>query len=204
MRKTKEQAEQTRQKILNAARKMFFQNGVAKTSLEHIAKEAGVTRGAIYWHFKDKTALFFALQQSACVPIDEGMQKIFKNPQYQNPLDAIEAALQFFFSTIQTRQSAKEMFSIMALKCEYVMDFENVIDHLMQPARHFLKTLEFFYQQAAVQNLLKKDSNPNFFALDTMIFVNGLTNYLASNENAYWQTNVEKLIKMHMQLRRNV
>lgn len=37
-----------------------------------------------------------------------------------------------------------------------------------------------------------------------MIFVNGLVNYLASNENAYWQTNVEKLIKMHMQLRRNV
>lgn len=97
MRKTKEEAEQTRQKILNAARKMFFQNGVAKTSLEHIAKEAGVTRGAIYWHFKDKTALFFALQQSACEPIDEGIQKIFKNPQYQNPLDAIEAALQFFF-----------------------------------------------------------------------------------------------------------
>ena len=78
MRKTKEEAEQTRQKILNAARKMFFQNGVAKTSLEHIAKEAGVTRGAIYWHFKDKTALFFALQQSACVPIDEGIQKFLK------------------------------------------------------------------------------------------------------------------------------
>lgn len=96
------------------------------------------------------------------------------------------------------------MFSIMALKCEYVMDFENVIDHLMQPARHFLKTLEIFYQEASAQNLLKQNADPNFFALDTMIFVNGLVNYLASNENAYWQTNVEKLIKMHMQLRRNV
>lgn len=112
MRKTKEEAEQTRQKILNAARKMFFQNGVAKTSLEHIAKEAGVTRGAIYWHFKDKTALFFALQQSACVPIDEGIQKIFKNPQYQNPLDAIEAALQFFFPLFKRAKAPRKCFPL--------------------------------------------------------------------------------------------
>lgn len=78
MRKTKEQAEQTRQKILNAARKMFFQNGVAKTSLEHIAKEAGVTRGAIYWHFKDKTALFLHCNKARACRLTKAFKKFLK------------------------------------------------------------------------------------------------------------------------------
>ena len=49
MRRTKEQAEQTRTSILASAEILFLEKGVAHTSLEHIAKHAGVTRGAVYW-----------------------------------------------------------------------------------------------------------------------------------------------------------
>lgn len=61
-RKTKQQAEETRQEILDAAIKTFSERGVSATSLADIAKAAGVTRGAIYWHFKNKVDLF----QQAC------------------------------------------------------------------------------------------------------------------------------------------
>lgn len=37
---------------------VFLTAGVSSTSLGEIAKAAGVTRGAIYWHFKDKSDLF--------------------------------------------------------------------------------------------------------------------------------------------------
>lgn len=47
-RKTKQQAEETRQEILDAAIKTFSERGVSATSLADIAKSAGVTRGAIY------------------------------------------------------------------------------------------------------------------------------------------------------------
>lgn len=57
-RKTKQQAEETRQEILDAAIKTFSERGVSATSLADIAKSAGVTRGAIYWHFKNKVDLF--------------------------------------------------------------------------------------------------------------------------------------------------
>ncbi len=57
-RKTKEQAQATRQHILDVALRLFSQQGVSSTSLAEIAKAAGVTRGAIYWHFKDKSDLF--------------------------------------------------------------------------------------------------------------------------------------------------
>lgn len=57
-RKTKQEAQETRQYILDVALRLFSQQGVSSTSLGEIAKAAGVTRGAIYWHFKDKSDLF--------------------------------------------------------------------------------------------------------------------------------------------------
>ncbi len=201
MRKTKEEAEQTRQKILESARRMFFKNGVAKTSLENVATEAGVTRGAIYWHFKDKTELFFALQKDICDPVDEAMQKIFDSSA-KNPLDTIARAIQCFFKKMETDTRTKEMVSVMATKCEYVGEFEGVIHVLMQPERHFLHTLETFYQKAQEKNLLKEGMSPHFLARDTLIFVNGLVNHLSFREGEEWQPFVEKLIAMHIDFRR--
>ena len=58
---TKEHAEITRKKLLKAGLKVFSEKGFAATRLEDIAKEAGVTRGAIYWHFNNKLNLFCEL-----------------------------------------------------------------------------------------------------------------------------------------------
>ena len=58
MRKTKEEAYQIRCNLLDAALTVFYERGVAQASLDEIAKAAGVTRGALYWHFKNKEDLF--------------------------------------------------------------------------------------------------------------------------------------------------
>jgi AcrR family transcriptional regulator len=60
-RKTKEEAEQTRLRILTAAEAVFCRQGVAASSLHDIARRAGVTRGAVYWHFANKEALLATL-----------------------------------------------------------------------------------------------------------------------------------------------
>jgi len=53
-RTAKQEAQATRNAILEAAGRVLPARGIARTSLLDIAKEAGVTRGAIYWHFTDK------------------------------------------------------------------------------------------------------------------------------------------------------
>lgn len=58
MRKTKEDAELTRQNLLDAAFRLFLENNYDRTSLEEICKMAQVTRGAAYWHFKNKYEIF--------------------------------------------------------------------------------------------------------------------------------------------------
>ena len=61
VRKTKEDTEQTYTALLDAAERVFKDKGVAAATLNDIAGAAGMTRGAIYWHFKDKEELFDAL-----------------------------------------------------------------------------------------------------------------------------------------------
>ena len=61
VRKTKEEAQETRNAILDAAERVFQERGVSHTSLAEIATAAGVTRGAIYWHFANKSDVFDAL-----------------------------------------------------------------------------------------------------------------------------------------------
>lgn len=59
--RTHAEALETKQNILKAAQKIFTQKGFAKASLSDIAREANVTRGAIYWHFENKNELLAAL-----------------------------------------------------------------------------------------------------------------------------------------------
>jgi AcrR family transcriptional regulator len=61
-RKSKEESEHTYNTLLDAATELFIRQGVmAKTTLNEIASAAGMTRGAVYWHFDNKDAVIKAL-----------------------------------------------------------------------------------------------------------------------------------------------
>ena len=60
-RRTADEAEQTRQAIVGAAHDLFAADGFAATSTAAVVEAAGVTRGALYHHFADKTDLFRAV-----------------------------------------------------------------------------------------------------------------------------------------------
>ena len=71
-RRTKEDAAATRNGLIDAAERVFCEKGVSRASLSDIASAAGATRGAIYWHFKDKVDLFNAMMDRVTLPLEEG------------------------------------------------------------------------------------------------------------------------------------
>ncbi|MGY0219528.1 TetR family transcriptional regulator [Endozoicomonadaceae bacterium StTr2] len=79
-RKTREAAEQTRKLLLDTALQLFDQQGIHHTTLAQIAKAAGVTRGAIYWHFKDRDDLFRTLWEEISAPILQRFDEIKELP----------------------------------------------------------------------------------------------------------------------------
>lgn len=72
VRRTKEQAQRTRASIVESALAEFADRGVRATTLEGVAERAGVTRGAVYWHFVDKQALVLAVVADLRWPLDIG------------------------------------------------------------------------------------------------------------------------------------
>jgi TetR/AcrR family acrAB operon transcriptional repressor/TetR/AcrR family transcriptional repressor of mexAB-oprM operon len=75
-RKTKAEAEATRQRILDAAEQVFMAKGVGKASLEEIARTAQVTRGAVYWHFRNKSDVFDAMLERVQLPMTEMVESV--------------------------------------------------------------------------------------------------------------------------------
>lgn len=56
-------AEATRRELVEVARRLFADRGYARTSLDHVVAEAGVTKGALYHHFENKKELFAAVAE---------------------------------------------------------------------------------------------------------------------------------------------
>ncbi|MDF3085495.1 TetR family transcriptional regulator [Burkholderia sola] len=121
VRRTKEEALETRNRILDAAEHVFFDKGVSHTSLADIAKHAGVTRGAIYWHFANKSELFDAMFDRVFLPIDE-LKQIPLDAPGGNPLEKVRQILIWCLLGVQRDPQLRRVFSILFMKCEYVAD----------------------------------------------------------------------------------
>ena len=75
-RKTKEDAEQTRLAILDSALITFYEKGFARTTFDEIAKRINLTKGAVYWHFRNKADIVAALIE---LKLAEQHNKYLKN-----------------------------------------------------------------------------------------------------------------------------
>jgi len=76
MKRTRREAEETRENILAVAEKLFLEHGVEGVALEEIAQAAGITRGAIQWHFQNKSGLLHALRDRMESPIGQLAERL--------------------------------------------------------------------------------------------------------------------------------
>ncbi|HBD3033436.1 TPA: multidrug efflux transporter transcriptional repressor AcrR [Citrobacter koseri] len=118
-RKTKQQAQETRQHILDVGLRLFSRQGVSSTSLAEIAKAAGVTRGAIYWHFKNKSDLFseiWELSESNIGELEIEYQAKFPD----DPLSVLREILVHLLEATVTEERRRLLMEIIFHKCEFV------------------------------------------------------------------------------------
>lgn len=118
-RNTKEEALETRNRILDAAENVFYEKGVSNTSLDDIAKAASVTRGAIYWHFKNKSDLFVAMCERVHVPIEE-MGQANAEESVADPLGDLRKGCIYLLKEAVSNPHSRKVFEIIFHKCELV------------------------------------------------------------------------------------
>jgi TetR/AcrR family acrAB operon transcriptional repressor len=202
MRKTKAETDKTRIQIIDAARSAFHEFGVSRTSLEKIAQIAGVTRGAIYWHFDNKADLFYALRDQSLAYLDRIDADIISDDT-PNPLDAIERFLFGFIDAMENNPSLRQTFEIMMWRCEYVDEFASVLFEVVRPRGDFLSILKTVYERAADRGFLRPNLDPEAMAYDTLSFTTGLIhNWLIALGAGRHCSQVRESISNHVALRR--
>src|SRR5262245_55644181 len=120
MRRTKEEAEQTRRRIMAAALKTFQAKGIARTTLEQVATAAGVTRGAVYWHFEDKRKLVRAIREDVTLPLLDRSDFVLLEEAAAPPLERVERFLLQFIELLERDPRTRATLDVMSYKCEYV------------------------------------------------------------------------------------
>ena len=118
-RRTKADAQATRESLLDAAEQLFQARGVSRTSLNDIAVAAGATRGAIYWHFKDKADLVNAMMERVSLPLEQ-MLAHEQLVQAQDPVAELHAAMLEVLRLIATDAQTRRVLQIATHKVEYV------------------------------------------------------------------------------------
>lgn len=199
VRRTKEEADVTRRHIIAAARRVFLECGVGRTTLERIAAAAGVTRGAVYWHFRNKTELFFAMREQAILPF---IDRVIFNEDDADPLQGIQAALQEIFHILREQPEVRETFEIISFKCEYVNEFGGMMQ-CTGGQLDFLGKLTEAYQRAKARGVLRSGFAPADLAHDTFLFVGGLIkHWLAGRPEERFRSDPASIIHTHVALRR--
>lgn len=132
-RKTKEESERTRQRVLEVALEVFSEKGYVQTSLQEIATRAGFTRGAVYWHFKNKVDLFMALAKE----VESSLEEEFLANGLPETRDDLKRTLCGILSQYETDERLRAFQQIIEYRTEWVEELSPLFDRF----RHDLRGL---------------------------------------------------------------
>jgi TetR/AcrR family acrAB operon transcriptional repressor len=172
-RRTKEEAAATRDSILDAAEKLFVEQGVSRTTLQHIATAAGVTRGAIYWHFDDKGALFNAMMERAILPLEAEMQ-VLDQVESDDPLVDLRNHMLAVLDRTVNDPGARRVFEIATLKVEFVGEMDAVRQRRQDNLANWKSRAERRIRLAIDKGLISRDIDAARVALGLWTMIDGL------------------------------
>ena len=203
MRRTKEQAEQTRRTIMAAALRTFNRRGISRTTIEEIATAARVTRGAIYWHFTNKYTLLRAIRDDVSLPLIDRSDFTLLIDRTADPLNRVQRFLLDLVRALEEDSRTRLAFSVMSFKCEYVGELKGELKEYARKNERVRKTLTQVYAEARDRKQLRAGLTPEMAALETTVFLAGLLRLCLLDEGL---TKVRKqaplLIAAHVEGRR--
>ncbi len=182
-RNTKQQAQETRNHIIDAAIERFSEHGVASTSLADIAATAGVTRGAIYWHFKNKADLLNGIWQQFDSSMTE-LQDEYHAKYPSDPLSVLRELVLYVISATVIDPRRRALMEIIYHKCEFVGEMTSL--RLLQQALYLEhnEKIEDVLRQCIAAGQLPASLNLPLAAVAMRGYITGIIeNWLFMPEN---------------------
>ena len=155
-RRTKEEAQKTRERILDAATEVFYSRGVATPSLTDVAELAEVTRGAIYGHFKNKGDVFTALCDRIYLPLEAACQ-VSRPLNCSDALGALHRGWSDFFRRTATDEQQRKILTIIIHRCELLEENGLIFQRIEEGRKEGLADMAALLRLAVEQGQLPQD-----------------------------------------------
>jgi TetR/AcrR family transcriptional regulator, acrAB operon repressor len=157
-RKCKEDADLTCSALLDAAEQTFYEKGVASTTLNDIASAAGMTRGAVYWHFKDKADVLQAMLARAMMP-KEAMIAQLEAASDADALGSLRTMCVQSLVNLAQSPSQQRVYSVLFLKCENVGALESVLELKRAQQCEYKSKIQAVMDKAVASGQLPRDTD---------------------------------------------
>lgn len=171
-RRTKAEAESTRAAILMAAEAEFLARGVGATTLEHIAQRANVTRGAVYWHFKNKSDLFTAMMEQVRMPIERISGKLAEGDA--EPVERLRARAHHIFRSLKHDERYRRIYTIWFHRIEATSEFAVTVGASGARNAEVLAAFERVFDAALASKRLRPGVSPAIAAQTVRLLLVGL------------------------------
>lgn len=163
VRKTKEAALATREALIDAAERVFRRDGVTRTSLADVAAEAGMTRGAIYWHFRDKAELLDAMCARTILPLDAAIEQAGVQASV-DPLGTLRSLAIDALVRLARDPHTHAVFEILFHKCERTGDLADRDVERRHNRAQCLGSVEQLVRMAVERGQLAPDTDTSLAA----------------------------------------
>jgi TetR/AcrR family acrAB operon transcriptional repressor len=183
-RKTKEAAAITREQVLDAAEQVFRERGVTRTSLAEVAAAAGVTRGAVYWHFTDKADLYAAMCERATLPLDT-MLAAAGPATRDDPLAALRGLAVAALTHLATDVRTQAVFEVMFHKTELCGELGDIAGRRERERCDFASTVELLLKEAVAAGQLPRGTDPAVARYIFHAFMSGLMREWVRDRGAF-------------------
>ncbi|MBN3840300.1 TetR family transcriptional regulator [Burkholderia sp. Ac-20349] len=172
VKRTREQAQATRAIIVESAQGVFFDHGFAHASLEEIARRAGVTRGAVYWHFESKLDVLDAIFADAAIPLDPFL--IPPRQDAAHALDALIDSLGACWRAATRSKLSRRLYTLSYTRCESAGETAAFCERVRQAACHAEQRIEACVRRAIAAGQLASEHEPAVIASVVHATLSGL------------------------------
>lgn len=202
MRRTKADAEKTRQDILRAALTLFCRNGYSKTTLAMIGAEAGYSRGPIYWHFRNKDDLYHAVLGYSQNPLNQLVQDAQQSSL--PPLQAIDVFVRRWLDLLVEDDWFRQSFEILLNKTELTESMIVTLNRERALTQSVVDCLATLLAKAQDQGQIPSTQSPRELSLLVYTQLMGITQswlfapdlFDLGNERAFFVNRLHRLLEL--------
>jgi TetR/AcrR family acrAB operon transcriptional repressor len=170
-RRTKEKAAETKEKILISALDTFYKKGFHRSKLEDIAARIDLTKGAVYWHFKNKKDLLFSLARE----MEKREEQMFADLGLKaTSINDLKNLMYEYARMVESDSILHKYYYTFSYRIEWTEELADIWDYYKKQQEEFIEFIADILKQLLERKEISNDFDIQSVAISLFLLIDGL------------------------------